>query len=251
MTPNPLNRTPFFVTAYFIAEGNRLQLVQFSDPQGRDVQTINPRGIELSLLEMEAHLKGGTVRVDLKDTLSLPPPLIAHTGRLGCVAAAYVPVLQEGQLRGLILIGARSGQELNDEVIESFERTIRLTTNALTLASSPAEHTRSDRDAVEIRALNVLASTAATANDLNSFYKSIHEQIRSVVGFIKGIQVICCGCGGSKHIQCPYLNSVAIAAGVFGGGAGERECIRGQTYGALERLDHLIIKLLAGSCANQ
>lgn len=182
MSSNSPNRTPFFVTAYFIAEGNRLQLVQFSDPQGRDVQTINPRGIELSLLEMEAHLKGGTVRVDLKDTLSLPPPLIAHTGRLGCVAAAYVPVLQEGQLRGLILIGARSGQELNDEVIESFERTIRLTTNALTLASSPAEHTRSDRDAVEIRALNVLASTAATANDLNSFYKSIHEQIRSVVG---------------------------------------------------------------------
>src|SRR3972149_5236399 len=72
-----------------------------------------------------------------------------------------------------------------------------------------------------------------------------------VNGFIKGIQVICCGCGGSKHIQCPYLNSVAIAAGVFGGGAGERECIRGQTYGAPERLNPLISKLLAGSCANK
>lgn len=182
MSSNSPNSTPFFVTAYFIAEGNRLQLVQFSDPQGRDAQTVNPRGIDLSLLEMEAYLRGGTVRVDLRDTSSLPPPLIAYTGRLGCVAAAYVPVLQEGQLRGLILIGARSGQNLNDELVESFERTIRLTMNAMTLADSSAQYDRNDRRSVELRALNVLASTAATVNDLNSFYKSIHEQIRSVVG---------------------------------------------------------------------
>lgn len=182
MSSNPSKSTPFFVTAYFIAENNRLQLVQFSDPHGRDAQTIKPRSLELSLLEMEAHLKSGTVRVDLKDTSSLPPPLIAYTGRLGCVAAAYVPVMQEGQLRGLVLIGARFGQQLDDEVIKSFERTIRLTTNTLTLAGSPTQDTRNDRRAVEIRALNVLASTGATVNDLNTFYKSIHEQIRSVIG---------------------------------------------------------------------
>ena len=182
MSPTSPNNTPSFVTAYFIAESNRLQLVQFSDPLGRDIQTINPRGLELSLLETEAHLKSGTVKVDLKNTSSLPPPLIAYTGRLGCVTAAYVPVMQEGQLRGLVLIGARFGQELDDEVIQSFERTIRLTTNALTLASSPAQLSRNDRRAGEIKALNVLASAAATVNDLNSFYQSIHEQIRSVIG---------------------------------------------------------------------
>lgn len=182
MSSNAPHSIPFFVTAYFIAEGNRLQLVQFSDPHGRDAQTITPRGIELSLSEMEAYLKSGTVRVDLRDTLSLPPPLVAYTGRLGCVAAAYVPVLQEGQLRGLILIGIRSGQSLDDEVVKSIERTIRLTSNALMLAASPGQDPHSDRRAVESRALNILSSTAATVSDLNSFYKSVHEQIRSVVG---------------------------------------------------------------------
>ena len=182
MSANTSNNETFYITAYFIAEGNRLQLVQFSDPLGRDVQTIMPRVVELSLLEMEAHLKSGTVRVDLKNTSSLPPPLIAYTGRLGCVAAAYVPILQEGQLRGLVLIGARFGQTLDDSVIESFESTIRLSTNALLLSRSPAEVTRNDRRAVETRALNILASNAATISDLNSFYRSIHEQIRLVVG---------------------------------------------------------------------
>ena len=182
MSSNSPNSSPLFITAYFIAEGNRLRLVQFSDTQGRDAQVINPRGMELSLSEMEAYLKGGVVRVDLRDTSSLPPPLIAYTGRLGCVTAAYVPILQDGQLRGLVLIGTRVGQNLDDDIVDSYVRTIRLTMNALTLAGSSAQPTISDRRFVESRALNVLASNAATVSDLNSFYASLHEQIRSVVG---------------------------------------------------------------------
>lgn len=182
MSPNTPKSAPSFLTAYFIAEGNHLRLTQFSDSQGRDVQTINPRGIELSLSEMEAYLKGGVVKVDLRDTSSLPPPLIAYTGRLGCVTAAYVPILQDGQLRGLVLIGTRADQNLNDDVVDSVVRTIRLTTNALMVSNLSTQLSPGDRRSVELKALNVLASTAATVSDLYSFYKSIHEQIVSVVG---------------------------------------------------------------------
>src|SRR5687767_1822104 len=182
MSPNTPHGAPFFITAYFIAEHNRLRLTQFSDSQGRDVQTINPRGIELSLSEMEAYLKAGVVKVDLRDTSSLPPPLIAYTGRLGCVTAAYVPILKDGQLRGLVLIGTRADQNLDNDVVDSVVRTIRLTTNALTTSNLSTELSPSDRRSVEIKALNVLASNAATVSDLYSFYKSIHEQIVSVVG---------------------------------------------------------------------
>jgi len=182
MSPNIPDGAPLFIIAYFIAEHNRLRLTQFSDSQGRDVQTINPRGIELSLSEMEAYLKAGVVKVDLRDTSSLPPPLIAYTGRLGCVTAAYVPILQDGQLRGLVLIGTRADQNLNDDVVDSVVRTIRLTTNALTVSNLSTQLSSGDRRSVEIKALNMLASTAATVSDLYSFYRSIHEQIVSVVG---------------------------------------------------------------------
>lgn len=181
MSSNSPNSSPLFITAYFIAEGNHLRLVQFSDTQGRDAQVINPRGMELSLSEMEAYLKGGVLKVDLRNTSSLPPPLVAYTGRLGCVAAAYVPILQDGQLRGLVLIGTRVGQNLDDDIVDSYVRTIRLTMNTLALAG-PSPHTISDRRFVESRALSVLASVAATVSDLNSFYESLHQQIRSVVG---------------------------------------------------------------------
>src|SRR5690349_15258629 len=108
MSAKPL-KNQFFITVYFITNGNRLQLVQYSDPQGKNVQTTIPRGIEfsLSLIEIENIFSAGPVFVDLQETSSLPPPLLAYPHQLGCQAAAYVPILQKGQLRGLVLIGAR------------------------------------------------------------------------------------------------------------------------------------------------
>src|SRR5215207_20393 len=183
MNASPLRNHQFFLTAYFIASGNRLQLVQYLDPQGQEVQTTVPRGLELSLslFEMEKFFTDGTVHVDLETTSSLPPPLTAYPRQLGCKAAAYVPILQKGKLRGLVLIGAREGQELNEEVVDAFEGTIRLTTNALEI-SSPSTQPISDRQAAEIKSINLLASSTTNVDDLRVFYKLIHEQVRSVIG---------------------------------------------------------------------
>jgi GAF domain-containing protein len=182
MNGNSLN-DQFFITVYFIASGNRLHLVQYSDPQGQQVQTTVPRGIELSLslTEIERVFAAGPVQLDLRETSSLPPPLIAYPRQLGCKTAAYVPILQKGQLRGLVLIGAREGQQLSEEVVEAFARTIRLTANALDVPTSTIE-TINERQAAEIKALSALASNTTNVDDLRTFYKLIHDQIRSVIG---------------------------------------------------------------------
>src|SRR6185503_6854921 len=110
MSAIPSNSLPFFVTVFFTASGNRLQITQFSDPHGRDAQLTIPRGIELPLEEMEAFLKNGPFVVNLKDDLTIPESLLEYPKQLGCETAAYVPILQEGRLRGLILLGARADQ---------------------------------------------------------------------------------------------------------------------------------------------
>ena len=182
MSGNSLNNQ-FFITVYFIASGNRLQLVQYADPQGQQVQTTVPRGIELSLplTEIESVFVAGPVQVDLREASSLPPPLVAYPRQLGCKTAAYVPILQRGQLRGLVLIGARDGQQLTEDVVDAFARTIRLTTNALEVPTSSTE-TLNERQATEIKALNTLASNTTNVEDLRTFYKLIHDQIRFVIG---------------------------------------------------------------------
>jgi GAF domain-containing protein len=80
-----------------------------------------------------------------------------------------------------VLIGARAGQELNDDVITAFARTIRVATTSVKPSNSPTEPLN-ERRTLEANAINILASRASSAIDLNTFYSLIHEQVRSVIG---------------------------------------------------------------------
>ncbi|HJZ12175.1 MAG TPA: GAF domain-containing protein, partial [Acidobacteriota bacterium] len=80
-----------------------------------------------------------------------------------------------------MLIGARAGQEIDEEIVNAFARTIRLTTNALELSISPTEPL-DDRRSLERKAIDALAASSANINELQSFYTVIHDQVRSVVG---------------------------------------------------------------------
>lgn len=182
MSANLSNNTPFFVTVFFTTSGNRLQITQYSDPQEKDSQLTIPRGIELPLDEMESFLKAGTLLVDFRDDLTIPETLLTYPKQLGCETAAYIPVLQDGRLRGLVLIGARKGQVLNEEVVTAFSRTVRLVSTSLTPINLPTEPVITDRRSLEAKALNSLLAGAASIKDLHSFYTSIHDQIRTVVG---------------------------------------------------------------------
>jgi hypothetical protein len=110
----------FFITAYFIASGNRLHLVHYADGQRHEAPVTMPRNIELPFSEVQSFLDEGPVRKDLRDASYIPTALAALTRQWGCGAAAYVPILQKGQLLGFVLIGARPGQELGEEVVEPF-----------------------------------------------------------------------------------------------------------------------------------
>ena len=176
-----LNNNQFFITVFFIASENRLEVVQYSDPASREDQLTVPRGLELSLQDLEGYLKDGPILLDVNGSPSPSSPLVVYPRQMGCEMAAYVPVLHEGQLRGLLLIGARAGKTLNDEVVDAFSRTIRLTTHVL-LQNSSTLPALDERRARELSAINTLSNHAANTGDLRSFYELIHEQVRAVIG---------------------------------------------------------------------
>ena len=176
-----VNNHHFFITVFFMVNDDRLQLVQYSDPGRRDAQKTIPTGVELSLRDMENLLKDGPVYVDMREADMLPPPLTNSPRQLGCQTAAYVPIIQRGQLRGLVLIGAREGQKFNEEVVGAFASAIRLTVNSLKRGETPTEPIN-DRRSAEVRAINTLSSNVTNAEDLHSFYTLIHDQVRSVIG---------------------------------------------------------------------
>ena len=179
--PKILNNSNFLITVYFIVSGSQLQVVQYSDLPSREHQLTIPRGIHLPLREVEECVKEGPVFLDLLEEPPVPPPLATFPRELGCEAAAYVPILQEGQLRGLVLIGTRTRAGLTREIVDAFTRTIRLTVEILMPKISYTEHL-DERRTRELNAINSLAIHAATTSDLGSFYNLIHEQVRAVIG---------------------------------------------------------------------
>ena len=176
-----LNNTPSFITAYFIVSGNQLQVVQYADLPSRENQLTIPRDTHLPLKEVEEYLRDGPLLLDLLDQPPLPPPLAVFPREMGCEAAAYVPIFQEGQLRGLVLVGACRGKDLTEDIVNAFARTIRLTTHALQPKASNTEPLN-ERRTREFNAINNLAIHAANTSDLGSFYNLIHEQVRTVIG---------------------------------------------------------------------
>ena len=182
MSQNLSGSSPFYLTAYFIANGDRLQLAQFSDPKERESQSTIPRGTELAIRDVEPFLQSGPVRVGIDGNATLPVMLMEYPRQFGCVTAVYIPLHHQGQLRGMMMIGARENQSLGDELIDSYQRAIRMTANVIGRTDSPSQPVDDKRRTEETRALNVLASTAATVSDLQAFYSAIHDQFRTVVG---------------------------------------------------------------------
>lgn len=187
MNQNIPEGNAFFFTAYFIANGDRLQLAQYSDPRAREPQATIPRGHELSIRDIEGHLTRGFVRVDAASGRSLPESLtqfnmLHYIRQFECESAAFIPVMQGADMRGLVMIGARPGQTISDELIDAFQRAIQLATKVVAKSTTPSQPVEHERRSLETKALNVLASNAATVGDLKTLYSSIHDQFINVIG---------------------------------------------------------------------
>lgn len=172
---------PSLITVYFLVSGNQFQVVQYSDPSSVVDQLTIPRGLQVLPRDMEEYLKEGPVFLNFLDQPPVPPPLSTFPRELGCEAAAYVPILSKGQLRGLVLIGARSGADLGEDVVTVIARTIRLTAQAVRPGEASTEPL-DERRTRELNAVNTLALHAANTGELGSFYALIHEQVRAVIG---------------------------------------------------------------------
>ncbi len=181
MSENRPEGNAFFVTAYFVANAGRLQLAHFSDPQERGKQTATPRVDSLPIRDLESHLKNGLLWVDESTRSELPATITTYPRQFGCKNAAFLPVRQNGSLHGLIMLGAREGQSLSNDVIAAVQQTIGFTANIFS-NQSVMERKDDDRLSREARALNILASNAVNVSDLRSFYSSIHDQFRNIVG---------------------------------------------------------------------
>ncbi len=203
MSQHPVEGNPFFVTAHFLANADRLLLTHFSDPQAREKQATIPRADELLIRDVEPHTRDGVLWVDESGISTLPTSLIMYPRQFDCETAVFIPIRKDNKLLGLVMIAARSGRTIDSELINSYTSLIQLTSGIMAREDPPASVEENARRTKETRALNILASNAATVSDLRAFYSSIHDQFRSVIGEIEF--VIALYDEATNSISIPYL----------------------------------------------
>jgi GAF domain-containing protein len=181
MSQNHSEGNAFFVTAQFVANADRLQLIHFSDPQAKEKHATIPRAPELSIRDIETHLRDDVLRVEA-GIATLPASLLSYPRQFDCDSAVLIPIRNGADIAGLVMVAARTGQSIPQALIDSYKSILRLAYTLAHPAASLSINEHQERRSLETRALNVLSSNAATVSDLRTFYSSIHDQFRVVVG---------------------------------------------------------------------
>jgi hypothetical protein len=119
----------------------------------------------------------GIVRLDGES--SQPEPLRNALKKAGCTSAAYIPVIKDDVLVGLLIFGAGESQALGRETLEPFIGLAELLPLALEKVRAGQAMQQRLR---ELEGISSVGQAISTASDLDSLYRIIHQQIRETIG---------------------------------------------------------------------
>lgn len=161
------------------ARGETLELIALSDPDDPSLRTPEETQIGAHPAEVARVLSGGPAIIELGKAAPLPMALVRLPRSLGCVNAAFLPVMRGEELAALIILGARRKQPISDTAVQPYGSLADLVATAL--AKVHASEQTEERLA-ELEALTSISQAISTSGDLSTFYSDLHEQIRRVIG---------------------------------------------------------------------
>lgn len=140
---------------------------------GRVITVLQPAIGELARIGA-----GGAVVVE-PTTAGVPAPLVECTRVLGHRSVAFLPIMNERSLAGVIVIGSPT-KTLTQAALEPYASMADLV--GITL-SKVAEMSDRERDISEREAVNAIGLTVArSSDDLSAFFAAVHNQVRRNIG---------------------------------------------------------------------
>ncbi|HEY5903022.1 MAG TPA: GAF domain-containing protein [Anaerolineales bacterium] len=156
--------------------GTWLRVSALNDPQGRFTLDDVHRDIPLSPADAVRLLAAASI-FDLSAD-RVPEGLAQLPTALACQSAAYIPILEGGELRALVMIGSR-GQRLTRSLLQSYFSMADLASITMDkLAAAEA----TDRRMNELNALASISQTLSGAAGSGELYPALHRQVQSVIG---------------------------------------------------------------------
>ncbi|MEJ5223572.1 MAG: GAF domain-containing protein [Anaerolineales bacterium] len=170
-----------YVTAYYTITEDTLSLVEMVDPETLKRPEKVVEHIQLNAAAIAEKFSRGNLITPL-DKLSADDPFAEMFSALGCTQIAFLPVINIVEVVGVFVIGGREGQQLDEYNLQTFISLADL----LPIAYDKVKSTRAVQQ--RLRELETIASTSesiSAANDINTLYRIIHENLRQVIGEVE------------------------------------------------------------------
>ncbi len=168
-----------FSTVIFTPNKNRTAIYAVSDPDYPPSYFSLPEEIALPLENIIADHNELEKILDLEENRSLPEIFLDIPKKIGCSVISLLPVTQNNQLAALIMTGARHKEHLTETAIQPYIHFADMVT--ITLDKIHAFET-TKRRLSEMEAISITNQATAAAQDLDSLYPALHEQVRQVLG---------------------------------------------------------------------
>jgi GAF domain-containing protein/HAMP domain-containing protein len=167
-----------FSTAVFTPQEQGMLLYSASDPDYNISHFALPEKIDLPIETLAEAIKEIENIVETNE-ISLPEDFLNVPQKFGCDVFSLLPITQNNRTVALAMVGARHKEHLTQTAIQPYIHFVDMVT--ITLDKIYASE-MTERRLSEMEAISITNQATAAAQDLDSLYPALHEQVRQVLG---------------------------------------------------------------------
>ena len=160
-----------------LLRGTKLEIVDRSSLEVKSSLEKAAGYLETNLDEVEKFLSGNPVIIEENST-AWPISLKQFTNQLNHQSTALLPIKQSNQLAGLIVLGGYK-ESLTSAQVQPYIGMTDLI--GITLEKIEAATEKQNR-LHEFESIISINQAVSTSDDLNSFYSTLHEEVRRILG---------------------------------------------------------------------
>jgi GAF domain-containing protein len=155
----------------------------------------------ISPVDLISHFKPNEYQIiDLEKTDTLPEPLLAIPRKYGCKVAAFLPIVADGNLEAVFILGARHRKSLTDKSVQPYANLSEQTATALEKVYALQ---KVEKRLTALQTLNTVSQAVSTETDMYSLYRSVHNEVTQIMGEVNFI--IALFDKQSNMINIPYM----------------------------------------------
>jgi GAF domain-containing protein len=169
-----------YLTAYYTVNASGLEKVSTYYPVNKKTAKGAPEQLDLTPAEVVKYFSQ-EIQLTSLDEAELPEALKQFIANADCDRVAKLPMMDEVEVIGVVLVAALPEQTFEAESIEPLTRLVEIVPTALNNLKAARATKHRLR---ELEAISETSQAISSSNELGSLYRILHAQINATIGSV-------------------------------------------------------------------